>query len=159
VYKGKEARQAVLPRASKAVEEPGRRAAFARHEPEQSLGLAGRIARPGTPGSPRPQRGTKPRRAHKPSSASTSPRPPSTSIADLLALLPSAPTTSRGSPNAAALSAARFNPVFRAFEERLSKAGKGAKVILVAIARKLVVLANAVLRDRRPCQAELSACR
>jgi transposase len=56
----------------------------------------------------------------------------------------------------AALSASRFNPVFREFKERLSKAGKKAKVILVAIARKLVVLANAVLRDRKPWQPELS---
>jgi hypothetical protein len=51
----------------------------------------------------------------------------------------------------AALSAARYNPVLRAFKERLVRAGKGAKVILVAVARKLVVLANAVLRHlRRP---------
>jgi transposase len=59
----------------------------------------------------------------------------------------------------AALSAARHNPVFRAFKERLAKAGKKAKVILVAIARKLVVLANAVLRDKKPWQPELSATR
>lgn len=59
----------------------------------------------------------------------------------------------------AALSAARFNPVFRAFKERLVKAGKKAKVVLIAVARKLVVLANAVLRDRRPWQPELSASR
>lgn len=59
----------------------------------------------------------------------------------------------------AALSAARFNPVFRAFKQRLAKAGKKARVILVAIARKLVVLANAVLRDKKPWQPELSAAR
>lgn len=59
----------------------------------------------------------------------------------------------------AALAAARYNPAFSAFRERLRKAGKKAKVILVAIARKLVVLANAVLRDRRPWQPELSAPR
>jgi transposase len=59
----------------------------------------------------------------------------------------------------AALAAGRCNPVFRAFKERLAKAGKKAKVILVAIARKLVVLANAVLRDRKPWQPELSAAR
>jgi hypothetical protein len=39
------------------------------------------------------------------------------------------------------------------------KAGKKARVILVAIARKLVVLANAVLRDGKPWQPELSASR
>lgn len=59
----------------------------------------------------------------------------------------------------AALSAARFNPVFRAFKERLTRAGKKARVVLVAIARKLVVLANAVLRDGKPWQPELSATR
>jgi transposase len=46
----------------------------------------------------------------------------------------------------AALSAVRANPALRAFEERLSRAGKKAKVIRTAAARKLVVLANAILR-------------
>lgn len=50
----------------------------------------------------------------------------------------------------AALSAARYNPHLREFKERLEKAGKKAKVVLTAVARKLVVLANAVLRSRRP---------
>jgi transposase len=49
----------------------------------------------------------------------------------------------------AALSAARYNPVLRAFKDRLVRAGKGGRVILVAVARKLVVLANAVLRTGR----------
>jgi transposase len=49
----------------------------------------------------------------------------------------------------AALSAARYNPALRAFKERLVRAGKTAKVILTALARKLVVLANAVLRTGR----------
>jgi transposase len=49
----------------------------------------------------------------------------------------------------AALSAMRFNAPLRAFRERLVRAGKKAKVILTAIARKLVVLANAVLRTGR----------
>ena len=49
----------------------------------------------------------------------------------------------------AALSAARYNPALRAFKERLVRAGKKAKVILTAVARKLVVLANAVLRTGR----------
>lgn len=54
------------------------------------------------------------------------------------------------------MSAARHNPVFRSFKERLKKAGKKAKVILVATARKLVVLANAILRDKKPWNPELS---
>jgi transposase len=55
----------------------------------------------------------------------------------------------------AALSAVRRNPALRAFGDRLRKAGKKAKVILTAVARKLVVLANALLRDGRPWQPEL----
>jgi transposase len=47
----------------------------------------------------------------------------------------------------AALAAVRHNPVLKAFKERLAKAGKKAKVILTAVARKLVVLANAVIRS------------
>jgi transposase len=50
----------------------------------------------------------------------------------------------------AAVAAARCNPGLRAFYERLRGRGKRAKVALTAVARKLVVLANAVLRDRRP---------
>jgi transposase len=65
----------------------------------------------------------------------------------------------RGVLYMAAMAAARHNPVFLAFKERLKQAGKKAKVILVAIARKLVVLANAILRDRKPWQPELSASR
>lgn len=50
----------------------------------------------------------------------------------------------------AALSAARYNPALQAFSERLRRAGKAAKVRLVAVARKLLTIANAVLRDGRP---------
>jgi transposase len=50
----------------------------------------------------------------------------------------------------AALSAARYNPALRAFAGRLRRAGKAAKVRLVAVARKLLVIANAVVRDGRP---------
>jgi transposase len=50
----------------------------------------------------------------------------------------------------AALSAARYNPALRRFAERLERAGKAAKVRLVAVARKLLTIANAVLRDGRP---------
>jgi transposase len=49
----------------------------------------------------------------------------------------------------AALSAARHNPALRAFSARLKAAGKAAKVRLVAVARKLLVIANAVLRDEQ----------
>jgi transposase len=50
----------------------------------------------------------------------------------------------------AALSAVRHNPALREFRDRLARRGKKAKVILTAVARKLVVLANAVLRSGRP---------
>jgi transposase len=50
----------------------------------------------------------------------------------------------------AALSARRFNPVLKAFADRLAAAGKAAKVVLVAVARKLLVIANAVVRDQQP---------
>jgi transposase len=56
----------------------------------------------------------------------------------------------------AALAAAKHNPVLRAFKERLEEAGKKAKVILIAAARKLVVLANAVLRSGRAWEPALS---
>lgn len=59
----------------------------------------------------------------------------------------------------AALSASRYNPVLREFKQRLAKSGKRAKVILVAVARKLVVMANAVLRDRRRWNPELARSR
>lgn len=41
------------------------------------------------------------------------------------------------------------NEVLRAFSERLKAAGKAPKVIRVALARKLLIMANAVLRDNR----------
>jgi transposase len=50
----------------------------------------------------------------------------------------------------AALTAARWNPVLRGFYQRLRAAGKPAKVALTAVARKLLVLLNAILRDARP---------
>jgi transposase len=50
----------------------------------------------------------------------------------------------------AALVAARWNPVLRTFDQRLRAAGKPAKVALTAVARKLLVDLNAILRDHRP---------
>lgn len=51
-----------------------------------------------------------------------------------------------------ALVAMRHNPVLRAFFQRLRTAGKPAKVALIAVARKLLTILNAILRDRRPWQ-------
>ncbi len=50
----------------------------------------------------------------------------------------------------AALSAARFNPVLRAFYQRLRGAGKLAKVALTAVARKLLTILNAMVRSGQP---------
>jgi transposase len=47
----------------------------------------------------------------------------------------------------AAHSARRWNPGLKSFADRLEHAGKAAKVILVAVARKLLVMLNAILRD------------
>jgi transposase len=49
----------------------------------------------------------------------------------------------------AALVAGRFNAPLAAFRDRLRQAGKKPKVAIVAVMRKLLVLANALLRDNR----------
>ena len=48
----------------------------------------------------------------------------------------------------ASLSATRHNPIIKAFYERLVAAGKPKKVALVACARKLLSILNAVMRDQ-----------
>jgi transposase len=53
----------------------------------------------------------------------------------------------------AALAATRCNRDLAAFYERLRAAGKKPKVALVAVMRKLVVLANAIIRDQREYHA------
>lgn len=50
----------------------------------------------------------------------------------------------------AAVSARRCNPALRTFADRLAAAGKPPKVVLTAVLRKLLHLAHALLRDRRP---------
>jgi transposase len=58
-----------------------------------------------------------------------------------------------------ALAARQGNAVLAAFAKRLEEAGKAPKVIRIAVARKLLIIANAVLRDQKPWQnrAEKSA--
>lgn len=46
-----------------------------------------------------------------------------------------------------ALAATRWNPVIRAFYQRLRAAGKPAKVALVACMRKLLTILNAMTRS------------
>ena len=53
----------------------------------------------------------------------------------------------------AALVAACWNPVVRSFYQRLRAGGKPAKVALVAVARKLLTILNAMMRDQRPWQS------
>lgn len=50
----------------------------------------------------------------------------------------------------AAIVAARFNPVIRAFYQRLRAAGKAKKVALVACMRKLLMIINAMLKHQTP---------
>lgn len=52
----------------------------------------------------------------------------------------------------AALVASRFNPTLRAFHQRLIKAGKAKMTALIAVARKLLTVLNAILRDKTPWQ-------
>jgi len=54
----------------------------------------------------------------------------------------------------AALSAARHNPPLRAFRKHLIENGKPAKVALVAVARKLIVLANTLIAENRNWQPQ-----
>jgi transposase len=56
----------------------------------------------------------------------------------------------------AAVTATRCNPTIRALYTRLRAAGKPAKVALVACMRKLLTIANAMLRDGVPWQANLT---
>ena len=56
----------------------------------------------------------------------------------------------------AALSAARAHPALSALYERLTSAGKPKRLAIAAVARKLVVIANAILRDARKPQPQLT---
>lgn len=51
-----------------------------------------------------------------------------------------------------AMVARRHNPVLKAFFNRLVAAGKPRMTALIAVARKLLTMLNAMLRDRRPWQ-------
>jgi transposase len=51
-----------------------------------------------------------------------------------------------------AMVAARCNPQLRAFRHRLIAAGKPKMVALIAVARRLLTILNAILRDKRPWQ-------
>ena len=52
----------------------------------------------------------------------------------------------------AAMVAARHNPVLKTFRDKLVAAGKPKLLALIAVARKLLIILNAILRDNRPWQ-------
>lgn len=52
----------------------------------------------------------------------------------------------------ASLSASQHNPVLKVFYRRLLAAGKPKMVALIAVARKLLVILNAMIRDKKPWQ-------
>jgi transposase len=51
-----------------------------------------------------------------------------------------------------AMVAARFNPQLKLFRDKLIAAGKPKLVALIAVARKLLTILNAILRDKTPWQ-------
>jgi transposase len=54
----------------------------------------------------------------------------------------------RGALYMASIAAARYNPILKSLYQRLRAAGKPAKVALIAVARKLLIIANAIIRDK-----------
>lgn len=52
----------------------------------------------------------------------------------------------------AAFVATRYNPVLKAFYQRLLAAGKPKILAIIAVARRLLTILNAIIRDRRPWQ-------
>ena len=53
----------------------------------------------------------------------------------------------------AALVASRYNPLLKAFYQRLTSAGKAKKLALTAVMRKLLTILNAMIRDNTRCQS------
>jgi transposase len=51
-----------------------------------------------------------------------------------------------------ALTAARWNPALKAFRQRLIDTGKPKIVAIIAVARKLLTILNAIIRDQKPWQ-------
>jgi transposase len=54
----------------------------------------------------------------------------------------------------AAMVAARHNPVLKRFRDKLVAAGKPKLVAIIAVARKLLTILNAILRDKTPWQPQ-----
>ena len=56
----------------------------------------------------------------------------------------------------ATLVAVRYNPLIAAFYTRLTAAGRPKKVALVAAMRKLLIILNAIVREKRPWHPEIA---
>ena len=56
----------------------------------------------------------------------------------------------------AAVSARRCNDAIKAFAERLKKAGKPAKVVIVACMRKLLTIMNSMLKNNAPWNPKIA---
>ena len=55
-----------------------------------------------------------------------------------------------------AMVAARYNPALKAFRDRLVESGKPKVLALVAVARKLLTILNAIIRDKKPWRPEIA---
>lgn len=66
-------------------------------------------------------------------------------------------TTVRRALFMGAMVAMRHNAVLKAFKERLIAAGKAKKVAIIAVARKLLVMLNAIVRDGCPWKGTVQA--
>jgi transposase len=51
---------------------------------------------------------------------------------------------------------ARHNPDLKAFRDKLVAAGKPKLLALIAVARKLLVILNAIIRDAKPWRAQIT---
>lgn len=49
-----------------------------------------------------------------------------------------------------AMTAARHNPMLKPFRDRLVQAGKAKRLAIIAVARKLLTILNAIIRDKTP---------
>jgi transposase len=56
----------------------------------------------------------------------------------------------------AAVSAKRCNPLIKALAERLKRAGKAPKVVIVACMRKLLTIMNAMIRSNTPWNPKIA---
>lgn len=62
--------------------------------------------------------------------------------------------TVRAALHMGAVTASRHNPALKAFRDRLLATGKAKKLVLVAVARKLLTILNAIIRDNQPWHAQ-----